>query len=97
MQVVERERERERILYYTKIKISFLFFVFFTNLSLVTNTARVSTSNKNTNNCGKLKYILRTKRKTITVNLRNIRNKYKSEFSGVRETERDRDRHTLSE
>ena len=41
---------------------------FFTNLSLMTNTATLNTSNKNTNNCGKLKYILRTKQnKTNTV------------------------------
>ena len=50
---------------------------FFTNLSLMTNTATLNTSNKNTNNCGKLKYILRTKQKTITV----------YEFSGERERE----------
>ena len=37
--------------------------IFFTNLSLMTNTATPSTSNKNTNNCDKLKYILRTNKK----------------------------------
>ena len=45
----------------------FVFLFFFTNLSLMTNTATLNTSNKNTNNCDKLKYILRTKQKTITV------------------------------
>ena len=32
------------------------------NLSLMTNTATLNMSNKNTNNCGKLKYILRKRR-----------------------------------
>jgi len=35
----------------------------FTNLSLMTNTAILNTSNKNTNNCGKINYILRRRRK----------------------------------
>ena len=30
----------------------------------MTNTATLNTSNKNTNNCGKLKYVLRTNKQT---------------------------------
>ena len=36
-------------------------------LDMMTNTATLNTSNKNTNNCGNLKYILRIKRKSVTV------------------------------
>ena len=49
----------------------------FTNLSLMTNTAILNTSNKNTNNCGKINYILRRRRKEkekkfYCLKLRNI-------------------------
>ena len=60
------------ILYYTRIKIKaqvgFFSSFFFTNLCLITNTATHNTTNNNTNHCGKLKYLLRKKKKKkITV------------------------------
>ena len=50
--------------------------LFFTNLSLMTKHSNNSIqSNKNTNNRGKLKYILRTKQKdNYCLKLRNIQN-----------------------
>ena len=67
------ERERvgwgEIILYYTRMKIKtqggLFCFVFLTNLSPMEKTATFKTSNKK--NCGKIKYDLKTKQKTITV------------------------------
>ena len=47
----------------------------------MTNTATLNTSNKNTNNCGKLKYILRTKQKLLHTKSANTT----TEFSGERE------------
>ena len=61
----ERERERENTLLHKDKDLSTSHF--FTNLSLMSYTATLNTSNKNTNNCGKLKYILRTKQKTVIV------------------------------
>ena len=59
----------------------------------MTNTATLNTSNKNTNNCGKLKYTLRTKNKqTINgLNLRSIRNQQsKTNTNLKREREAER-------
>ena len=51
-------------------------------MSLMTNTATLNTSNKNTSNCSKLKYILRTKQDR------------QAETERQRDTERDRHRET---
>ena len=52
------------LLYYIRIKTAAQV-GFSTNLPLMTNTATLNTSNKNANNCGKLKYILRRKQKLL--------------------------------
>ena len=59
----------------------------------MTNTATFNASNKITNNCGKLKYILRTKQKLLLSTFwqhSKSAKKISSEFSG----EKDRDRQT---
>ena len=53
----------------------------------MTNTATLNTSNKKTNKCGKLKYILRTKQKTVTV-----QNFATYKLSKVRQIQRERER-----
>ena len=53
----------------------------------MTNTATLNTSNKNTSNCSKLKYILRTKQDRQTGRDRA------TERHRERQTQRDRDRH----
>ena len=60
-----RERERENTLLHKDKDLSTS--RFFTNLSLMSYTATLNTSNKNTNNCCKLKYILRTKQNKIVL------------------------------
>ena len=61
---------------------------------MMTNTATLNTSNKNTNDCVKLKYILKRKRKTVyCLSFRSIQTQQsKTEFSGERERQRQRDR-----
>ena len=64
--ICKRVREEdEMILYYIRLKIKHKP-AFFTTLSLMTNTATLNSSNKNTNNCGKIKYDLKTKQKTFS-------------------------------
>ena len=58
----------------------------------MTNTATLNTSNKNTNKCCKLEYILRTKQELLlSKSLQHTKSakkrKYTSEFSGERERE----------
>ena len=62
----------------------------------MTNTATLNKSNQNTANCGKRKYILRTKQKSYSfLKLRNIQTEQdkrcKFEFSGDRERDREKE------
>ena len=61
----------------------------------MTNTAALNTSNKNTNNCGKLKYSLRTKRKQknyCCLKLRNIQTQKSKTDANLNFQERERER-----
>ena len=59
----------------------------------MTNTATLNSSNKNANNCGKLKYILRRKQTIYyCLKLRNIQTQQSKTDTNLNFQERDRDR-----
>ena len=59
----------------------------------MTKVATLNTSNKNTNNCGRLKHILRTKQnKYYCLNIRNIRNQQSKTNTNLNFQERERER-----
>ena len=56
----------------------------------MTNTATLNTSNKNTNNCGKLKYTLKTKQKSYyCLKLHNIQTQQSKTTANLNFQERD--------
>ena len=64
----------------------------------MTNTATLNSSNRNANNCGKLKYILRRKINYYCLKLRNIQTQQSKTYINLnfqereRQTDRDRQR-----
>ena len=67
--------------------------LFFTNLSLMTSTATLNTPNKNINNCGKLKYTLKTKQKSYyCLKLRNIQTQQSKTTANLNFQERETDK-----